>query len=80
MTKEEFYEECAKLLGTQYEYVNVITNTRRTNRWGPRQPGNGRFPGIGLIRWFSPTCIHVAITGFNGVLKSPEEVFEILKC
>lgn len=57
--KEKFYNDCADLLETSYEFVKIIPNTRRSGRWGPRQPGNGRFPGFGLIRWFSAKVIHV---------------------
>lgn len=82
MNKEDFYDECARLLNTEYDFVDVIPNNARSGRWGPRKPGNGRYPGIGLIRWFSENYIHVSITGrkeINAIFRSPAEVFEVLK-
>jgi len=48
--EERFYQDCAALLKTSYEYSAYPYNTR--TRWNNRAPGNGRFPGFGLIRLF----------------------------
>ena len=80
MEKETFYEECARVLGTQHDY-KTIPQYGHNGRWGPRQPGNGRFPGFGTIRWFGPTCIVVSLTNpvaMTRTFKSPEEALKAL--
>src|ERR1700757_553559 len=71
MEQEEFYECCARLLGTPYEeheirrsqerirYDGSISNNYR-NRWNNRNPGNGRFSGRGIVRHYG-SCIHIAL-------------------
>lgn len=81
MEKEQFYQECGALLGIEYNYLEIYHNKRRTNRWGPREPGNGRFPDFGIIRWFSPTCIHVSLIKpkpINKFFNSSESVLSFL--
>lgn len=68
---EDFYEQCARLLGAQYErheiresherlrYDGSVSNNYR-NRWNNRDPGNGRYPGRGIIRHFG-SVIQVAL-------------------
>jgi len=71
---EDFYGECAEILGTEHEYsdqvprpkisrhgIRYIPTTKQT-RWGPRTPGNGRFPGFGMIRLFWPDTVQIIIT------------------
>jgi hypothetical protein len=58
MNSFEFYNKCARLLNTTYDYHEPIR--RRSgeivrNRWNNRFPGNGRFPGKGIIRLFGDT-------------------------
>jgi hypothetical protein len=48
VTNEEFYNRCADLLDSDYNYVTPVRKTR----WSSRGPGNGRFPNHGLIRCF----------------------------
>lgn len=62
--EQEFYEACAKLLGTEHNYRTYPY--RRRNRWNNRVPGNGRFPGYGVIRLYGD---HVHIS-----LRSPVRV------
>jgi hypothetical protein len=57
--EEEFYRECARLLGTVHTYRPWIGPP--PNRWNNRHPGNGRFPGFGTIRMHAPNRIHVAL-------------------
>jgi len=69
---ENFYGECAKIFDTEHQYrdgvprskVNrdceIYTPCTRATRWGGRSPGNGRFPGFGLIRVFG-TVVHISI-------------------
>jgi hypothetical protein len=59
MNEEQFYRECAAILGADDLY-----RARRfpgRTRWNNRDPGNGRFPGFGTIRMFAPDHIHVAL-------------------
>jgi hypothetical protein len=55
---EVFYDTVAELLETQHPFKELKLYM---SRWGDRTPGNGRFPGHGLVRVFSPTVIHVAL-------------------
>jgi hypothetical protein len=73
--EEDFYLTCAEILGASTTYKDAtpfprwdretgqmyIPGTRAT-RWGGREPGNGRFPGFGIIRLFGPTNIQVCLT------------------
>lgn len=82
MEKEQFYQLCAVALGTTHEYKNINYTRRRTNRWGPREPGNGRFPDFGIIRWYGPTLIQVNLVypeSINRTFGSPFAVLEFLK-
>jgi len=48
--EQGFYQACAALLGAEHDYRAFPY--RRPTRWNNRTPGNGRFPGFGLIRLF----------------------------
>lgn len=74
MSQEEFYRECGRLLGVETQYKDATPKPRwshsaqaivklptKATRWSGREPGNGRFPGCGVIRIFSASCIHVAL-------------------
>ncbi len=56
--EQAFYQDCAKLLGTEHDYQPYPY--RRRNRWNNRVPGNGRFPGFGLIRLFGDR-VHIQL-------------------
>ena len=79
MLREEFYEECARILGCEYE-GEAFTSYKRT-RWNNRRAGQGRFPGFGTIRHYGDD-IHVAlrhpITSI-GTFKTEEEVISFLE-
>lgn len=53
-----FYDECARILGAPHAYRNP---PGRITRWNNRAPGNGRFPGRGLIRVFGPHHIQISL-------------------
>ncbi|MBZ7927116.1 hypothetical protein LAC81_34735 (plasmid) [Ensifer adhaerens] len=53
--KEKFYRECAEQLGTQRV---ALGETGPVEQQGA---GNGRFPGCGVIRYFGPNLIKVAL-------------------
>lgn len=74
----EFYEKCALILCVEHEFVYKFA--KRT-RWNHRNPGNGRFPTRGTIKWFSSTCIYLS---FHTPLvckyfKSPDDCIEWLE-
>jgi hypothetical protein len=81
---EKFYQDVAELLGVEnnYEYNRYTVGGTYRTRWNNRKPGNGRFEGYGLIRFFGPECIHVALNKpvhINQVFTSTEEVLSVLK-
>lgn len=77
MTDEDFYAECAALLGTSHEGER-FQHYKRT-RWNNRSPGRGRFPGRGLIRCFGHS-VHVALLDPPiSMMGTKEEVLERLR-
>lgn len=78
--EQGFYEKCAELLCAPHTYKPFTMHQKR--RWYNRNPGNGRFEGFGLIRMFSPNCIHVCLKRpmqINKIFKSQEEVIDFLE-
>jgi hypothetical protein len=84
MNEEEFYERCARLLGTGTEIHEVpgvvsrprhdgtIRNTHKT-RYNDREPGNGRFPGRGLVRHFGKgVTVSLRDPPLHGYYETPE--------
>lgn len=69
MNKEEFYAAVAVALGVEDTYEVKLPYKRR---WGQRNLGNGRYEGIGVVRWFGPNCIHVAFHGLTDQFDSSE--------
>ncbi len=93
MKVSEFYKACEDILGTKTEYKEQKLYTKfdretgkpyqiatRAGRWGGREPGNGRFPGRGLIRVFGST-IHVALNDpkVSGIFNSMEDALQALE-
>jgi hypothetical protein len=74
----QFYTECARLLGVAYTYKPWPYH--RPTRWNNRAPGNGRFPGIGLVRMYSPTVIQISLRDptLSKFCKSPQEAYDTL--
>lgn len=87
---EDFYKECAKHLNVEIK-INPIKpvvgvdrhgrpRTTNRNRWGPRNPGNGRFDGFGLIRVYG-NKVHVSLYRpilINKLFDSKEEFIDFL--
>ena len=76
---KNFYNECANILGTTH---NWIEPPKRRCRWNARANGNGRFEGFGIIRYYGPTYIHVALNHpqrISRVCKSEEQVYKLLQ-
>lgn len=76
--EQEFYQACAKLLGAEHEYQPYPY--RRRNRWNNRRPGNGRFPGFGVIRLYGDRAhIQLRAPVRMSLWCSHEEALEFLK-
>jgi len=79
LSDPDFLSECARLLGTDHEWVKPAW---RVTRWYPRDPGNGRFPGFGVIRVYSENVIHVQLyhpVSISRVFASKEGVLDYLR-
>lgn len=76
MTKEEFWMLCDSILGIQ---TQKPINIRRRTRWNNREPGSGRYPGIGLIRYYSSEIIHITTHDENKTFSSCYDAIEFLK-
>ena len=75
-----FYEECARLIGVEYGCKPFPWKYSRPGRWNNRAPGSGRYPGFGTIRKYGED-IHVCLrypVYHNVVYKSEKEVFDFL--
>ena len=84
--EQGFYEKCATLLKCgEYTYTEWLhrtsTGEKKKTRWNNRKPGNGCFPGKGLIRMFGPNLIHVMLHSpkMSGVYKSEEDALTAIK-
>ena len=76
--EQGFYRACAELLGVAHSYRPFAF--RRPTRWNNRTPGNGRFPGFGLIRLFGDSVhMHLrAPEAVNRRFASQEEALNFL--
>lgn len=80
---EDFYITCGSILDLDTKYIEPQIK----NRWCDRNPGNGRYPGYGLIRRFGSNTIHVSfriieddsIVKINKIFTSEDAVFDFLK-
>jgi hypothetical protein len=70
MEKQEFYDEVGAILGVGDIYVENLPYRRR---WGQRKPGNGRYEGYGIVRYFGTNLVHIAFHGLNGTYHNPDE-------
>lgn len=78
MEIEEFYKECGKLLGVDHQ-GQPFPYYKRT-RWNNRTPGQGRFPGRGIVRVFG-SQVHIALTNppIHHICQSKEDCLVFLK-
>lgn len=95
MNNIDFYKRCSDIVGVETEITVHPPRMKRYDkngklifrrdfqptRWNNRKPGNGRFPGLGLIRAFSASQIHINIKDpeLYGVYKSYESALEALQ-
>jgi hypothetical protein len=70
--EEGFYNQVAEILGIDSNY-KPFPYSKKT-RWNNRSPGNGRFNGYGIVRWFSSSQIHVQLYNpkISGLFASEE--------
>ena len=57
--EQEFYQAVARLLQTEINYRPFPH--RKITRWNNRAPGNGRYPGFGLVRRFSKNLVNISL-------------------
>lgn len=75
MNREEFYAAVAVILEVENEYKTPMPYRRR---WGQRNPGNGRYKGIGVVRWYNANLIHCMLPSSSKVFNSPDEALAFL--
>ncbi len=75
---EGFYQAVAKLL--ECEAHRYTVPLRKRTRWNNRHPGNGRFPGHGIVRYFGPSHVLIRLTNpsLNGLF-SADEALEAIR-
>lgn len=72
----DFYKKCSDILGLSHNHIEPVSFI---TRWNNRNPGNGRFEGYGLIRYYNKGLIHVQFgSKGSGVFSNEESVFEFL--
>ncbi len=78
MTNENFYAECAAILGVEHQ-GSPFPYYKRT-RWNNRAAGQGRFEGSGIIRVFGDN-VHIALNNpqANGIFPSKDAALEFLR-
>ena len=77
MDKIKFYAECDRILGQEHPPPKV---RRYKGRWGPREPGPGRYEGYGLIRYFGPKHAHISLYAPRNVtlVTTPENALRMI--
>lgn len=56
---EGFYKAVADLLSAEHRFEPFPYGKR--TRWNNRLPGNGRYPGCGIVRRYGPDAIHIQL-------------------
>lgn len=77
--EEQFYENVAAIFEQTHHYKPFNLHSKK--RWYNRSPGNGRYPGFGVVRYFGDNAIHIALqkpVSVNKICASQEEVLEFL--
>ncbi|WP_081162841.1 hypothetical protein [Ensifer aridi] len=78
--RKTFYDECSRILGAPHVFRAPLRG--KINRWNNRAPGNGRFPGYGLIRMYGSHHIQITLrrpAELNIVCHSKEEALTALR-
>jgi hypothetical protein len=76
--EEGFYQKVAEVLKCDSNYEKFPF--RKRTRWNSRASGNGRYLGHGLVRFYGPTNIHVALIKpkINGVYHTIDEAIDAI--
>jgi hypothetical protein len=80
VNKEDFYRACADVIGAAHQFTPWAYD--RPDRWNNRDAGNGRFPGFGIIRLFSPNLVQVSLrrpVAFRATFRSTDEALTALR-
>lgn len=80
MNKADFYLRCAEIMDAEHELI-IRSPFFRRNRWNNREAGSGRFPGMGIVRYFGG-AVHVALTHpieFTAAYDTPEDAIAALE-
>lgn len=77
--EEGFYQAVGKILNCDPCYKK--REFRKITRWNNRTPGNGRYPGHGIVRFYSSTNIHVSLHTpyITGVYNTIEDALNAIK-
>lgn len=78
MDKETFYNKIAEILEINIEYKIPYSGSNRITRWNNRKPGNGRYPGYGLVHMYSETFIQVNFYNHKQMFNSTEDVLNFI--
>ncbi len=71
MDKHEFYIQVANILSTPQS----PNESGGYGRWR-RGAGEGRYQGVGVIRWHSENFIHVMFSNLIKTYKNPQEALD----
>lgn len=72
-----FYEQCSDILELTHTHIEPVP---RRNRWNNRTPGNGRYQGYGVIRYYNERNIHIQFGSKGcGIFKNENDALIFLK-
>ena len=74
--EKEFYAKCGEILNITHCYNTPFSHQ---TRWNKRTLGNGRYKGVGVIKYFNSELIHILSKQGSKTCTSEEEVYEFLK-
>ena len=69
MNNLEFYKRCAEIL--DQPFVDKTFKHYKKTRWNNRKPGNGNYPGFGLIKVYG-NMVHITTHRYNKLFNSKE--------
>ena len=80
LAEEGFYREVARVLGCDDHVYRPFPYHKRT-RWNNRAPGNGRYPGHGMVRRYSPNHILIGLNNprLAGLYRSDHAALSAIK-
>lgn len=78
MEKEIFYNKIAEILNSETTYIEPYFGNKRITRWNNRNPGNGRYPGYGIIHMYSENFIQLNFYSHRKTFTSTEDVLNFI--